>query len=81
MPLLYPVVCFREFCGSMMYERYDIQEEIILPEMVHSFDEMFVTNSLLGIMPVRSLEDFVFPGMEMGRKLLEEYRQHTGMRY
>lgn len=64
-----------------MYERYDIQEEIILPEMVHSFDEMFVTNSLLGIMPVRSLEDFVFPGMEMGRKLLEEYRQHTGMRY
>lgn len=45
----------------------------MLPEMVETFDEMFVTNSLLGIMPVRQLEDFVFPGMEVGRKLLKEY--------
>lgn len=56
-----------------LYETYEIQEQILLPEMVETFDEMFVTNSLLGIMPVRQLEDFVFPGMEVGRKLLKEY--------
>lgn len=56
-----------------LYETYSIREQVILPEQVAEFQEMFVSNSLLGIMPVRQLESFVFPGMEMGRKLLEEY--------
>ena len=58
-----------------LYENYEIQEQIILPEQVAEFQEMFLTNSLLGIMPVRQLEGFVFPGMEVGHMLLEEYRR------
>ena len=57
-----------------LYENYEIQEQIILPEQVTEFQEMFLTNSLLGIMPVRQLEGFVFPRMEVGHMLLEEYR-------
>lgn len=59
-----------------LYENYEIKEQIILPEQVTEFQEMFLTNSLLGIMPVRRLEEVVFPGTEVGHKLLEEYRRH-----
>ena len=58
-----------------LYENYEIQEQIILPEQVAEFQEMFLTNSLLGIMPVRQLEGFVFHTMEVGHTLLEEYRR------
>lgn len=58
-----------------LYENYEIKEQIILPEQVTEFQEMFLTNSLLGIMPVRQLEGFVFPGMEVGHTLMEEYRR------
>lgn len=57
-----------------LYQNYEIHERIILPGQVPEFQEMFVTNSLLGIMPVRQMEDFVFPSMETGRRLREEYR-------
>ena len=58
-----------------LYENYEIQEQIILPEQVAEFQEMFLTNSLLGIMPVRQLEGFVFHRMEVGHTLMEEYRR------
>ena len=59
-----------------LYENYEIKEQIILPEQVTEFQEMFLTNSLLGIMPVRRLEEIVFPGTEVGHRLMEEYRRH-----
>ena len=58
-----------------LYRNYKIHERIILPEQVPEFQEMFITNSLLGIMPVRNLDGFQFPGMETGLKLMEEYRK------
>ena len=58
-----------------LYQNYEIHERIILPTQVPEFQEMFVTNSLLGIMPVRQMEDFAFPSMETGRRLREEYRR------
>lgn len=58
-----------------LYENYEIQEQILFPEQVAEFQEMFLTNSLLGIMPVRQLEGVVFPGMEVGHMLMEEYRR------
>ncbi|MDD3840783.1 MAG: aminotransferase class IV [Clostridia bacterium] len=36
---------------------YDVTETIIYPDMVKDFDEIFITNSLLGIMPIVSFED------------------------
>lgn len=55
--------------------RYLVNEFVIRPEEIIEFDEMFVTNSLLGIMPVTSLDSFKFPSREKGRSLLEEYRE------
>ena len=39
---------------------------------LESFDEMFLTNSLLGIMPVAKLGSHIFPSMNTGKKLLQE---------
>lgn len=55
-----------------LYSAYTIKEQIILPEDIGEFDEMFLTNSLLGIMPVCKLGSHTFPSMNTGRKLLQE---------
>ena len=55
-----------------LYSTYPIKEQIILPEDMGEFDEMFLTNSLLGIMPVCKLGSYTFPSMNTGRKLLQE---------
>ena len=55
-----------------LYSTYSIQEQIILPEDIGEFDEMFLTNSLLGIMPVAKLGSHIFPSMNTGKKLLQE---------
>lgn len=55
-----------------LYHAYTIKEQIILPENIGEFDEMFLTNSLLGIMPVARLGSHSFPTMSTGRKLLQE---------
>lgn len=48
---------------------YKIEEKIIFPQDIKMYDEMFLTNSLLGIMPVRKLGEYTFPSMEYGKKL------------
>ncbi len=48
---------------------YETEEKIVLPEEVAEYEEMFVTNSLLGIMPVRRLGQHTFSGMERGLAL------------
>ena len=55
-----------------LYSTYSIKEQIILPEDIGEFDEMFLTNSLLGIMPVAKLGSHIFPSMNTGKKLLQE---------
>lgn len=55
-----------------LYDAYTIKEQIILPEDIGEFDEMFLTNSLLGIMPVARLGIHAFSGMNTGKKLLQE---------
>ena len=51
----------------------DVKEQALTPEMVPRFREMFVTNSLLGIMPVSRLGNHRFKSMETGRELRAEY--------
>ncbi len=55
-----------------LYSAYPIKEQIIMPKDIGEFDEMFLTNSLLGIMPVRKLGSHTFPSMDTSRKLLKE---------
>lgn len=54
-------------------ETYKAEETIIYPENAVEFDEMFVTNSLMGVMPVISFEDKKFRSADISRKILKEY--------
>lgn len=78
--LFAPPLC----CGMLpgivreyLYHTYPVEERIVLPEDVPYFDEMFLTNSLLGIMPVRRLENHTFSSMETGRRLSDALRCKT----
>ena len=50
-----------------------VKEQVVTPEMIPEFREMFVTNSLLGIMPAARLGNHEFPSMETARELRAEY--------
>lgn len=56
-------------------DHYDVKKEELSPAYLSNFDEMFVTNSLLGIMPVVSLGEHRFPSRTVGDRLLQEYMQ------
>lgn len=56
-----------------LYHRYSVQEAVILPHELGTYDEMFLTNSLLGIMPVRQLGNHIFSSMDGGRALAKEF--------
>lgn len=59
---------------SHVLESYAVKEQVIYPEEMESCEEMFLTNSLLGIMPVRSLGAYHFPSTKRGRQMREEYQ-------
>jgi len=58
---------------AYLLKRYDIMETVIKAEEIPVFDECFVTNSLLGIMPVASLGDVQFAVRETAIRLREEF--------
>lgn len=49
---------------AYLCSRYDVIERSIVPDEIASFDECFITNSLLGIMAVRQFGDYAFPVSE-----------------
>lgn len=53
----------------------EAEEREILPEEVRECEEMFLTNSLLGVMPVTSFGQYQFPSQKKGRELLRKYRE------
>lgn len=46
---------------SYIMERFHVTETIIYPDELMYYDECFVTNSLMGVMPVRQLGNICFP--------------------
>ena len=42
-------------------ENFEVNETVIYPEELMYYDECFVTNSLMGVMPVRQLGNICFP--------------------
>ena len=50
-----------------------VWEKDIYPEEIKEFEEMFLTNSLLGVMPVVTLGEYRFPSRSVGQRLLETY--------
>lgn len=55
-------------------ERNQVQEVELDPRELAQFEEMFLTNSLLGVMPVASLAGHRFLSRAVGSALLAEYR-------
>lgn len=53
--------------------RYPVTERVLHPREIADFDEMFLTNSLLGVMPVSCLASHAFASRETGERLMEEY--------
>ncbi|MBU5481570.1 aminotransferase class IV [Blautia sp. MSJ-19] len=52
-------------------ERFSVVETIVYPDELMYYDECFVTNSLMGVMPVRQLGNICFPH----RKKTDEVRE------
>lgn len=49
---------------AYLCSRYDVVERAIVPDEIGTFDECFITNSLMGIMAVRQFGDYAFPVSE-----------------
>ncbi len=57
---------------------YDIIESEIDLEFLDNADEIFLTNSLFGIMPVNNLEKKVFKSQEISKNILQNYKKYLG---
>ena len=56
-----------------LLEHYPIEETEIYPNELEQYEECFVTNSLMGIMPVTKLGEIIFPERTTADKLRMEY--------
>ncbi len=56
-------------------ETYDVLQTEIYKGSLYDCDEMFVTNSLLGIMPVRRFDNFTFNSMDVSYHLHQAYEE------
>jgi len=54
---------------------YDVIETEIDLEFLNNADEIFLTNSLFGIMPVNNLEEKVFKSQKISKEILNKYRR------
>lgn len=54
-------------------DTYKVVEKVIYPDEISCFDEMFLTNSLMGIMPVHSFEGNKFKSREKSDYILNRY--------
>ncbi len=54
-------------------KHYPVCETFVYPQQIPEFDEIFVTNSLLGIMPVVSWDTFQIPSCTQSLRLRKEY--------
>ena len=57
---------------------YDVTEKEIDIEFLNNADEIFLTNSLFGIMPVNNLEKKVFKSQEISKNILQNYKKYLG---
>ena len=55
---------------------YDVIESEIDLEFLNNADEIFLTNSLFGIMPVNNLEKKVFKSQEISKNILQNYKKY-----
>lgn len=56
-------------------ETQHVEEAIIYPKDLKEYEECFVTNSLMGIMPVRQIEETLFTEEKVTQTLLAKYQK------
>lgn len=56
-------------------ETQNVEEAIIYPEDLKEYEECFITNSLMGIMPVRQIEETSFTEEKVTQTLLAKYQK------
>lgn len=56
-----------------LLEKYGVRELAIYPEDIDKYDEIFVTNSLMGIMPVARFENKLFLNRHITNTLIADY--------
>lgn len=61
----------REF----LMEICPVEETVLYPEDIRRFTECFVTNSLMGIMPVNRVGEWSFPGRSLAKRLMARYQE------
>ena len=59
-----------------LLEKEGAKERVIYPEEIPDFEECFVTNSLMGIMPVNSLAGHLFAGRKQTEVLRIRYQKY-----
>lgn len=57
---------------------YDVIEKKIDIEFLNNANEIFLTNSLFGIMSVSNLEKKVFKSQEISKNILQNYKKYLG---
>ena len=55
---------------------YHVIETEIDLEFLNNADEIFLTNSLFGIMPVNNLEEKVFKSQKISKEILSSYKKY-----
>ena len=55
---------------------YDVIEKEIDIKFLNNADEIFLTNSLFGIMPVSNLEKKIFKSQKLGKNILQNYKKY-----
>lgn len=56
-------------------EKYQVEEHLLFLEEIPFFDEMFLTNSLMGVMPVCRVGNYMFSSRSTAEQLEREYRK------
>lgn len=60
---------------DFVLENNPAKQTVIMPDDVNSYDECFITNSLMGIMPVKQLGSHVFSKRDVTNRIMEQYRK------
>ena len=58
-----------------LVDRYDVEERVILPEEISDFDEAFVTNALMGMMPVCRFDSVAYGETKIWEAVWSDYRE------
>ncbi|MDO5422310.1 MAG: aminotransferase class IV [Eubacteriales bacterium] len=59
-----------------LLEQENARETVLYPEQAAEYDECFLTNSLMGIMPVKSLDGHLFSRREKTEQIRQHYQEY-----